>query len=285
MPKVDIEAESSATPAQFIIPATVSLQEKRLYTLKHGDTFAVFDHSGDAISNPGSTDGIFHNDTRYLSHFYLTIDGKRPILLSSTLGDDNAILTCDVTNPDLCNQAGQPLLPHDLIHMRRSRFLWNGTCFERLAVRNFDPVPHRISIEITSPPISRICSKSAAHSATIMGRIILRRLAPIAWCSAIAGSTRIGAKPPCASTRFPLGSRGSRPFSAWTSRRTRPAWSFSKSPVAPVKPPIRSVRLSSRRFVTRGAHCGHRLPVRPRWKHRTRSSTRLSDAACPTFIC
>lgn len=149
MPKVDIEAESPATPAQFIIPATVSLQEKRLYTLKHGDTFAVFDHSGDAISSPGSTDGIFHNDTRYLSHFYFTIDGKRPILLSSTLGDDNAILTCDVTNPDLCEQADHPVLPHDLIHVRRSRFLWEGTCFERLAIRNFDPMPHRIRMEVT----------------------------------------------------------------------------------------------------------------------------------------
>src|SRR3546814_958154 len=63
--------------AQFSIPAAASLQERRPRTLKHGDTFAVFDHNGDAISGPGSPEGVFHRDTRHLSHLYLTIDGAR----------------------------------------------------------------------------------------------------------------------------------------------------------------------------------------------------------------
>src|SRR6202012_2461926 len=29
-------------------------------------------------------------------------------------------------------------MDHDLIHVRRTRFLWKGSCFERLRVRNFD---------------------------------------------------------------------------------------------------------------------------------------------------
>src|SRR3954449_8713504 len=87
--------------AQFFIPAAASLQERRPRTLKHGDTFTVFDHNGDALSGPGSPEGLFHRDTRYLSHLSLTINGKRPMLLSSTLRDDNAALTCDLTNPDL----------------------------------------------------------------------------------------------------------------------------------------------------------------------------------------
>jgi len=33
--------------AQFFIPAAASLQERRPRTLKHGDTFAVFDHNGE----------------------------------------------------------------------------------------------------------------------------------------------------------------------------------------------------------------------------------------------
>ncbi|HVJ34834.1 MAG TPA: amylo-alpha-1,6-glucosidase [Terriglobia bacterium] len=157
MQKLDAKSNAqpkAATPtapslAQYIIPATTSLQETRPRTLKHGNTFAVFDHSGDALAVLGSPEGIYHCDTRYLSHFHLTIGGERPILLSSTLGDDNAILTCDLTNPDLLNQAGQIILQHDLIHLRRSRFLWNAACFERLAVRNFDSRPHRIQLEIT----------------------------------------------------------------------------------------------------------------------------------------
>ncbi|TXH33174.1 MAG: amylo-alpha-1,6-glucosidase [Rhodospirillaceae bacterium] len=134
--------------AQFFIPASASLQERRPRTLKHGDTFAVFDHNGDALSGPGSPEGIYHRDTRYLSHLYLTIEGQRPLLLSSTLRDDNATLTCDLTNPDLCDANGKLVLEHDVLHLRRSRFLWNGACYERLAIRNFDNRPQRVRIEI-----------------------------------------------------------------------------------------------------------------------------------------
>ncbi len=116
--------------------------------LKHGDTFAVFDHNGDAHEGPGSPEGLYHRDTRYLSHLYLTMNGLRPMLLSSTLRDDNTTLTCDLANPDLYDQAGRLVLEHDLIHIRRSRFLWNAACFERLAIGNFDVVPHHIRLEL-----------------------------------------------------------------------------------------------------------------------------------------
>jgi glycogen debranching enzyme len=138
-----------ATPiTQFFIPAAASLQERRPCTLKHGDTFAVFDHNGDVISGPGSPEGLFHCDTRYLSHLYLTINGKRPMLLSSTLRDDNAVLTCDLTNPDLFDGKGKRALCHDLIHLRRTRFLWKARCYERLTVRNYDEQPQHVRIEI-----------------------------------------------------------------------------------------------------------------------------------------
>jgi glycogen debranching enzyme len=142
-------AADNLPEGQFVIPATGSLHELRPRTLKDGDTFAVFDHNGDAIGAPGSTDGIYHRDTRYLSHLFLTIDGQRPILLSSTVRDNNAMLTCDLTNPDLKDKDGKVTLPHDLIHIRRSRFLWNGGCYERMAIRNFCEAPHRVRIELS----------------------------------------------------------------------------------------------------------------------------------------
>ncbi|QJP17542.1 amylo-alpha-1,6-glucosidase [Starkeya sp. ORNL1] len=123
---------------QYLVPGTTSLQERRPLTLKHGDTFGVFDRNGDIIAGPGSPDGLYHRDTRYLSHFFLTLDGARPMLLSSTLRDDNATLTCDLTNPDLFDGQEQLILPHDLVHLRRSRFLWQGKCFERISLRSFD---------------------------------------------------------------------------------------------------------------------------------------------------
>src|ERR1700721_2155179 len=75
---------------EFFIPATESLQERRPRILKHGDTFAVFDHNGDALPGLGSAEGIYHQDTRHLSRFSLSVGGARPMLLSATLRDDNA---------------------------------------------------------------------------------------------------------------------------------------------------------------------------------------------------
>ncbi len=134
---------------QFLIPAVASRQERRPRILKHGDTFAVFDHNGDALSEPGSPEGLYHRDTRYLSHLYLTIAGQRPLLLSSILPDDNVTLTCDLTNPDLFDAEGQLILEHDLLHLRRSLFLWDSACHERIALRNFDDRRHRVRIDLT----------------------------------------------------------------------------------------------------------------------------------------
>jgi glycogen debranching enzyme len=146
--QLDVAAKPAAPVAQFFIPAAASLQERRPRTLKHGDTFAVFDHNGDALSAPGSPEGLFHRDTRYLSHLYLSINGKRPMLLSSTLRDDNATLTCDLTNPDFFDKNGKLILEHDLIHLRRSRFLWKASCYERLSVKSYDERPQHIRLEI-----------------------------------------------------------------------------------------------------------------------------------------
>ena len=138
----------SQQQTQFFIPATASLHERRPRTLKHGDSFAVFDHSGDAIAGPGSPEGLYHRDTRHLSHLYLTINGQRPILLSSALRDDNAILTCDLTNPDFAGDDGRVAVEHDLIHFRRTRFLWESAIHERITIRNFDTDARTVRIDI-----------------------------------------------------------------------------------------------------------------------------------------
>ena len=132
---------------QFYIPATTSLQERRPRTLKHGDMFAVFDHHGDAVGGPDRPDGLYYRDTRYLSWCQLRISGHRPLLLGSTVRDDNATLTCDLTNPDI-EEPGAHTLEHDLIHIRRSCFLWNATCYQRLSIRNFDQEPHALRMQV-----------------------------------------------------------------------------------------------------------------------------------------
>ncbi len=141
---MDLQA---AQPDAFYIPATVSLQERQTRTLKSGDTFGVFDASGNILGGPGSSDGVYFRDTRHLCKLGLLINGERMMLLSSTLRDDNAELTCDLANPDLYD-AGKLILEHDLLHVRRSRFLWEGACYERLSVRSYDAAPKHIHLEL-----------------------------------------------------------------------------------------------------------------------------------------
>ena len=133
----------------YAIVAAESLQELRTLTMKQGDMFAVFNRAGDIRRGADSPEGVFHRDTRYLSQFQLTIGGHRPMLLSATLRDDNALLTCDLANPDLSGPDGELSVKHDCIHIRRSRFLWDGACLERIAARNFDQRHRRIDLEIS----------------------------------------------------------------------------------------------------------------------------------------
>ena len=94
-------SKTEAVPNPFYISTTTSILERRPRTLKHADTFAVFDHYGDVSSRGASAEGVFHKDTRFLSDLRVLVDGQRPLLLSSNVEDDNALLTADLTNPDL----------------------------------------------------------------------------------------------------------------------------------------------------------------------------------------
>jgi glycogen debranching enzyme len=123
-----------AAETPFYIPATGPASRPRR-TLKHGDTFAVLDAHGDIGASAGGPDGVFHDDTRYLSRLELLFNGMQPLLLGSNVRDDNSVLTVDLTNPDIYFD-GKLLLPKDTVHIKRTIFLWRGTAYQRLGVQN-----------------------------------------------------------------------------------------------------------------------------------------------------
>ncbi len=132
---------------QFYILATSSRVDEHSRVLKHGDTFAVFDRSGNIQPIGLGEQGLYHDGTRFLSRLEMRVQGRRPILLSSTVREDNATLAVDLTNPDIIVD-GQVVLPRDQLHLFRYSFLWNGVCYERLRVRNFSmqQVPLTLSL-------------------------------------------------------------------------------------------------------------------------------------------
>jgi glycogen debranching enzyme len=146
VPSIQPAELAAETPEAFSVSAAVSLQERRYRTLKSGDTFGVFDHGGDMISQPGSIDGLYFRDTRHLSQFDLVLGGVQPLLLSSTLAADGVMLTSDLSNSST-SDLGQAALDQGAIHIQRSVFLGNGACHARIAVRNYAFEHLRIRLE------------------------------------------------------------------------------------------------------------------------------------------
>jgi glycogen debranching enzyme len=124
-----------------------SLVQRRLRSLKHGDAFAVFDDYGDIGVIGSGPEGLYFNDTRFLSWYGLRFEGKRPLLLSSVVDDDNAALSVNLANPDV-HADGLISLPRDTIAIERTKFLWQAVCYERIGFRNYAESTRHFRIEI-----------------------------------------------------------------------------------------------------------------------------------------
>ncbi|MFQ5784117.1 MAG: glycogen debranching N-terminal domain-containing protein [Alphaproteobacteria bacterium] len=169
--------EPTGHPFGFYIPTTSSLPKQRPRTLKHGDTFAVFDQYGDIVPGEDGPAGLFHNDMRFLSRLQVLVNGRRPLLLSSTVQDNNAVLTADLTNPDLFAD-GQLTLERDTLHIFRAKFLWRGACYERFAVRNFDARPHVLRLGLVIESDFADLFEVRGHKRVRRGRKSAKTVAP-----------------------------------------------------------------------------------------------------------
>ena len=132
---------------RYYVLASSSLADEQDQVLKHQDAFALFDRYGDIKPVGLAEEGIYHEGTRHLSSLLLRIGTERPLLLGATAKRDNSRLSIDMTNPDMIVR-GEPL-GHGTIHIARSKVLWDGVCYERITVRNFDLAERRIEMVLT----------------------------------------------------------------------------------------------------------------------------------------
>lgn len=121
---------------QFYIRASSSLADDRTRVLLNGDTFAIFDRSGDIEPVGFGQQGIFHKESRHLSWLELLLCGTRPLLLSSTIREDNVLFAVDLTNPDL-NVSSEDFIPRGTLHIYRRKFLIDGVVYDRITVHNY----------------------------------------------------------------------------------------------------------------------------------------------------
>ncbi|MBA2664314.1 MAG: amylo-alpha-1,6-glucosidase [Bradymonadaceae bacterium] len=120
----------------YHILATSTLTDDRIRVLKHSDMFAVFNRYGDILRQGlDGVHGIYLADMRHLSRLELRVAGCRPLLLSSTVKEDNAVMTVDMTNPDL--EFDGVRLNSDTVHILRTKFLLDNSCYEEIRLHNF----------------------------------------------------------------------------------------------------------------------------------------------------
>jgi glycogen debranching enzyme len=136
-----------ATTDPFYILATAPQTDGRSRVLKHGETFAIFDHYGDITSGGLGEEGLFHAGTRFLSCLLLRLGPDRPLFLSSTVRDENDVLDVDLTNPDISDH-DRIVIPRGTLHIARSQFLWNGTYYQRMRFQNYGLAPITFSFSL-----------------------------------------------------------------------------------------------------------------------------------------
>lgn len=128
--------------------AASSITDDRSRVLKHGDTFAVFDHLGQIKPGGLGEEGLYHEGTRYLSCLRLELDGQPPFFLGSTVRDENDQLSVTLTNPDEVRQ-GRVARPLGTLELAVQTFLWQGACHWRLTVKNHGHQLANASLDVT----------------------------------------------------------------------------------------------------------------------------------------
>ncbi len=131
----------------WYVLATSARADDRTRVLKHADTFAIFDHYGDIQPIGLGEQGVFHEGTRFLSRLELRVNGRRPLLLNSSVKDDNSLLRADLTTPDLYED-GRLLVAKTTVHLFRAKILWEAVQYEHLRVVNYGTYPVAIDLDL-----------------------------------------------------------------------------------------------------------------------------------------
>lgn len=135
---------SDDRPVGGAAPVLVTDLASKTLAVKEGETFLYTDLEGNLDHGGDYGLGLYSRDTRFLSHFRMTVSGRDPVLLSSS-SERGYMSYVDLTNPDLYE--GDVLtVPQQTLNIRRIRAI-NGKLFERVRVKNYNAFPIAVDVE------------------------------------------------------------------------------------------------------------------------------------------
>lgn len=123
---------------QWYVAASAHQADTRIQVLKHEDTFAVLDRLGEIGKTGHGEQGLYHRGMRHLSRWEMLLNGRRMMLLNSTMKQDNSLLLVELTTPDIQREDGV-FLPKGIIHASRSLIVQDSRLHESLTLGNYGP--------------------------------------------------------------------------------------------------------------------------------------------------
>jgi glycogen debranching enzyme len=134
---------------QWYVTLAAARADNNPYVVKSDDSFALFDRFGDIRGWGEGEQGLYHHDTRFLSHQALTINGLRPMFLGATVKERNNLLIVELMNPDLLAPDGTLLIAKGELHIFRAKLLWDGACYEHIRLNHHGLAPVAVDIAIS----------------------------------------------------------------------------------------------------------------------------------------
>jgi hypothetical protein len=114
--------------------------------IKHGDAFLIVDRLGEIHSSGRGEQGLFYRGTRYISKLRFRFGKRSPMLLCSSVLENNLLLAVDLANPDMPVGGGR--IPHGTIHVSRRALLEGGVYVERITILNYGASPVHFPLRI-----------------------------------------------------------------------------------------------------------------------------------------
>jgi glycogen debranching enzyme len=128
------------------VPALLADVASKVLAVKEGETFLYSDNEGNLDDHKEYGLGLYHQDTRFLSHFIMKLSGRDPILLSSS-AERGYMSYIDLTNPEIYSN-GDIAARQQTLNIRRVRAI-NGRVFERVRIKNYNAHPVVVTVQFS----------------------------------------------------------------------------------------------------------------------------------------
>lgn len=123
----------------------VDIKEKKL-AVKEGNLFLYTSTEGNIP--PGNTSGLgfYREDTRFLSSYQMKLNGRDPILLSSSAAR-NYMAHIELTNTDIWQAPDSLIAEQDTINIRR-KIILKDCLYEQIRVKNYNTKPAKLKLDL-----------------------------------------------------------------------------------------------------------------------------------------